>query len=435
MRDNENFSRKASNLFAQRQRYFLLPLVWLILLVIGTIGVELYARHLKGYNLWSFALYKGTSTAPFNPNFFDLDRLKIWNRKFYESRSNYFVDWPIPLEFFEAEEPTPRYLFKPNLRMVSRNGQLIPAQPGEQVWWSSNSWGFRGPEFSIEKPPGTIRVVALGASTTEGSQSDEETYPHYLQLELNRRFPKQNIEAINAGHHGQDIQDLAAIWEQRVLPLNPDVVILYETNNDLYPGDWTNDSWTGWNSCSQGPTWYRLLRQHSALFLVISDGLKQSIDEGIPPPRAHSFDPALPHPSLDQWIETIRQIVRGSKSNEITIMLSSFLTVAHEGIEVSPKDKPWIFSDLYRKWCPFTPGEIAIMYDHYNAVGARIAQEEGFPYCDVAAQYPKDTCYFVDHVHFTPEGNQLLAKLFADCLEEKFLSEHLPGIAGRQTGE
>lgn len=418
---------KASNFFVKRRRYFFLPLVWLIILAMGATGVELYARHLKGYNLWSLALSKGTSTAPVNPNFFELDRLKVWNQKFYESRSSYFVDWPIPLEFFDAEGPTPRYLFKPNLQMTAHNDQMVPAQPGEKVIWSSNSWGFRGPEFPIEKPPGTIRIVCLGASTTEGSQGDEETYPYYLQLELNRRFPGRDIEVINAGHHGHGIQDLAAIEKQRVFPLEPDIVILYETANDLYPAEWTNDPWT-WNCCYQDPSWYRFLRQYSALFLVISDGLKQISGERIPPPQAHLFDPTLPHPGLDGWAETVRQIVQESKASGVTIALSSFITVAHEGLEFSPKDRPWVFNDLYRKWYPFTPGEIAIMYDHYNAAGARIARDENVPYCDVAAQYPKDPYYFGDHIHFTPEGNQLLAKLFADCLEEKVL----PGLLSNE---
>src|SRR5262249_55658325 len=121
-----------------------------------------------------------------------------------------------------------RYLFKPNLRMALRGGRFAPARQGERVYWSSNSWRFRGPEFPIEKLQGTIRIVCLGASTTEGSQADDETYPYYLQELLRAMFHGRRIEVINAGHHGQTATDLLAIFRQRVLPLRPDVVIWYE---------------------------------------------------------------------------------------------------------------------------------------------------------------------------------------------------------------
>ena len=64
-----------------------------------------------------------------------------------------------------------------------------------------NSKGTRGPEFTEEKPPNTIRIITLGDSTTFGwGLADDETWPakleEYLQKEVGA---KKEIEVINAG--------------------------------------------------------------------------------------------------------------------------------------------------------------------------------------------------------------------------------------------
>jgi len=147
------------------------------ILALGVSLCELYARHIGLYQTWSWSLKK----IPYSAR----DNLKIWNRRFYEEKNSDFREWPIQIELFDASKSTPRYLFKPNLRMALRSdGKLQPAGSDERVYWSSNSLGFRGPEIPFVKAAGALRVVCLGASTTEGVQSDDETYPHFLQQEL-----------------------------------------------------------------------------------------------------------------------------------------------------------------------------------------------------------------------------------------------------------
>ena len=114
------------------KRVLAVGLVWVGILIVGVIGVELYARYTQGYLLWHWSLRPVTYAV-------NLDRLKIWNRKFYEQHRDHFAQWPIQLEFFDADSPTPQYLFKPNLRMTDHNGRFVPAAPGERVVWSSNS--------------------------------------------------------------------------------------------------------------------------------------------------------------------------------------------------------------------------------------------------------------------------------------------------------
>src|SRR6516225_8529828 len=69
---------------------------------------------------------------------------------------------------------------------------------------SINDFGFRGPTpRTLEKPPGVIRVIVQGGSTTEDVfVEDGRTWPEQLQAKLNARLGTDRIEVINMGTSG-----------------------------------------------------------------------------------------------------------------------------------------------------------------------------------------------------------------------------------------
>ncbi|MGQ0550186.1 MAG: SGNH/GDSL hydrolase family protein [Armatimonadota bacterium] len=381
---------------------------WLVILTIGLAGIEVYIR----------------KTRP-HPYFYELDRLKVYNRKFYEQRRSYFENWPIPLELFDADTPTPRYLFKPNLRMAVRGGHLDPAEPGEPVYRSTNSWGFRGPEFESRKPAGLIRIVCLGASTTEGSHGDLETYPHFLQQELNRMFPGRRIEVLNAGHHGQQIADLLDILRLRVLPLDPDLVIFYEAVNDIRFHEFSRiDRSCEPRTCLQKGYQGAVAALHQRSMVVRRVAAHTGRPDLPARPLWHRFDETTPKPGAVHYRKMLRQIVRETLARRSRVVLSSFVTVAHEGLVVDREDNALLFDHLYRKRYPFTPGELERAHAHYNRVARELAQEHGLPFVDAAAEFPRDVKYFpYDTIHFNAEGNRILAGIFARSLGRSVLPD------------
>jgi ABC-type sugar transport system permease subunit len=202
-------------------------LVWMLVIGTGLVVCELWVRSTHDLRLFAFPLQK------VSPYYSPYDNYSVYNRKYFEERPSYFEGWPITPAFFDAPTSAPRYVFRPNLTLAARGGKLVPAGSGDMVYWSTNSHGLRGEDFPQEKPPGTLRIVCLGASTTEGLVYDNQTYPYYLQLELRQRYPDQSIEVINAGHHGYRAKDNLALLEQQILPLRPDLIIWYEAANDL----------------------------------------------------------------------------------------------------------------------------------------------------------------------------------------------------------
>lgn len=413
----ERQTKSSGSKLSKRTLGAIATLFSLFLLMFGLIAAELYARHIGKFQLWRYPLQRVT--------FSEADRLKTYNALFYKQRHKSFAQWPIEVPTFAASKPAPRYLFKPNLRITVKNDLLEPAKNGDKVYWSSNSWGFRGPEFPLEKKEGTIRIVCLGASTTEGvGLLDDETYPFFLQQELANKFPGHPVEVINAGHHAFDIDDLLELLRQRILPLKPDVVLFYEATNNIYFAEFIKDvPATCPGDCWIESSWKRFLYSRSAYFDLMAERFHWIEPRSGSMP--HTFDDALPKRSVTHYREGLKQIVVEAKQNRTTIVLSSFLTLAHEGLTLSHEQHPELAAWFEKYHYPYTPAEVARIYDLFNQQSREVAHDFNVPYAEVGAGFPLTPENFPhDLVHLSPEGNRLLAHAFAQFLERSVL----PGL-------
>lgn len=113
--------------------------------------------------------------------------------------------------------------------------------PGYDGWFAGvpvriNSLGFRDwREYTLEKPPNTIRILVLGDSVTFGHGTlNETTYPYLLEQRLRSWRPDVNWEVWNLGVPGYNTRQ-ELIYLQEIGPLaKPDVVVV-----GFYPNDFT----------------------------------------------------------------------------------------------------------------------------------------------------------------------------------------------------
>ena len=99
-----------------------------------------------------------------------------------------------------------------------------------------NSLGFRGPELAVPKPPATIRLAFVGASTTFCAEvsSNEMTWPHLVWQRLQTALAPAKFDYVNAGVPGWRVSHSLKNLNIRVAPLRPDVIVIYgHANNDL----------------------------------------------------------------------------------------------------------------------------------------------------------------------------------------------------------
>jgi hypothetical protein len=95
-----------------------------------------------------------------------------------------------------------------------------------------NSLGTRGPEFSIAKPPNTIRILSLGDSKTFGwGLSEPETYSGLLESRLQEYLgSRKKVEVINAGVNAWSYAQMFMYLREYGVKYQPDIVLLADAN-------------------------------------------------------------------------------------------------------------------------------------------------------------------------------------------------------------
>jgi lysophospholipase L1-like esterase len=97
----------------------------------------------------------------------------------------------------------------------------------------ANSQGFRGEEFDGEKDPGTLRILTIGDSITDGLFVDNaSTWQFALRTILEDRLARR-VEVINGARGGGSIDKELAMLRRFVPRVDPDVVLLTFVSNDI----------------------------------------------------------------------------------------------------------------------------------------------------------------------------------------------------------
>ena len=99
---------------------------------------------------------------------------------------------------------------------------------------TTNALGFREPRLPGPKPPGTIRIVALGDSFTQGyGVAEAEAYPRRLEALLRARDHAHAYEVFNLGVPGTNPRDYLGNLRAVGLAYEPDIVLVGVMGNDV----------------------------------------------------------------------------------------------------------------------------------------------------------------------------------------------------------
>ena len=282
---------------------------------------------------------------------------------------------------------------------------------------SHNSLGFRDREFSLQKPDGVYRIVALGGSTTYTVmvEDNEKTFTANLERTLKKQFGYKNIEVINAGVEGFNSWETLINLAFRVLDLNPDLIIIYHGTNDVhtrlvepsaYEGDnsgrrkqWRNPSVPFLDySCI-----LRILRRKFGYSLQVGLGsfvnASTYLGAGTDPVERTAFDPLelLQNNPPNFFRRNLTNIIAIAKAHNIEVLLATW---AH-----SPHFNDYAFAPHYQ-----------LGFQENNEVVKELAAQYGVALFNFAKEMPKDKRYWSDGRHVNEEGAALKAELFAEFI-------------------
>jgi lysophospholipase L1-like esterase len=318
------------------------------------------------------------------------------------------------------------------LVLDQKTGLQVPRpgyeQHGRRVSIKINSLGFRGDEITVEKPPRTIRIATVGASTTFCGEvsRDEATWPSQLQRILRAAHPDFNIQVINAGVPGYGVAESHRNLLHRVLPLNPDIVIYYEANNDLAKDSRELAKQRGLLSTS-GESIARSLSTYSLLFDLVyknarillagRDTISGKLD-------------ALPDDLPARYIGELDRMHQELSERGIQMVMSTFFVKYRRNQSRATQIRNASISFYYMPW--MTIDDLLRGIDLYNDAVVGYAESHGVPVVADRDSIPGDDQHFADWAHFADEGAAAMGARFARFLEERGLVRDAIGRVSRR---
>jgi len=283
---------------------------------------------------------------------------------------------------------------------------------------SFNSLGYRSPERPRAKPPGTMRIVCAGGSTTfDLLAADDGTWPSQLEAQLRRRGVP--VEVWNAGFPGWCSVENMISLAIRDVDLAPDIVILLQGFNDLQPATQLpfNAQYEGFHTRAIRVThgidmlpvpWY----QHSLLFEKLRATLLGSrpLVMTLPGQRDIVMREEIPPEAVAVFERNVRSFIAVAREHGASILLVT--QPVRLRAASAEADAGW-----FERWIPGLRGKrLPAELERLNDVLRKLG---GGPVtvADAAREIAWTDQDFGDPIHYGPSGSSKLASFLTDRLD------------------
>jgi len=278
----------------------------------------------------------------------------------------------------------------------------------------TNSLGFRGPEIAAPKPPGTVRIAFLGASTTWCAEvsGNDKVWAHLVAQDLRQAFPNADIDYVNGGVPGYTARSSQKNLEHRVAPLQPDIIVIYHATNDMSAELRQLAAAKGVTRQAQleAPSW---LSSHSLLWSLAEKNLRIWFAQRKAGANVGRFevDAAMLGEPFKRDLTAL--VLAAQKSAKVVVVVTFSARLRAE--QSDEEQLQAAASALY--YMPFmTPRGLLAAYARYNEVIRAVARETGALLIEGEQGIPGDAAHFTDSVHFTDVGSRAMASRVSDSL-------------------
>ena len=273
-----------------------------------------------------------------------------------------------------------------------------------------NSLGYRGKEFTHEKPAGTYRILCLGGSTTFSFSYIEDPslmWTALVEAELHRRYSGRRFEVVNAGLPYATSAEILAGYMFRHRYLDPDMVIFHEGGNDGAPLMYENyhPEYTHFRAPGMRILTGRIERTllHSNIFRIFYMRYWRNVPS-IYVPEPYDADDLDRTAALERVQATypigfernVDLIIRTARADGARLLLVGFVQAREE--------------NLARNW-PWRKGlepASALATRKNLAVMDSLAAAHDVPYLSPSEAHFRDE-WFLDGVHLNEEGERAKA--------------------------
>jgi len=306
-----------------------------------------------------------------------------------------------------------------HIRARPMPGQIVHTAEGVPV--RINKYGFRGPDYAYDKPPGTLRLVVLGGSAgfCFHASGRENTWPAIVERKLGERLA-MNVEVINLSLPGYDIFNSKLNYLCFGRAFHPDAVIVYHTWNDIkhfrsipqHP--YTPVAWV-----PNKPLWQRVARatqlgrRARQIVWTISKRKMESAFQSVEGADV-GYDAPVDAKAFDwerqNFVDVTRMI---QAAGQLPILVSQAGLATAESL----KDPEIRFTLGDVPAAPkMTVPIVAETWRQVSEIIKDVALETNAIFVDGYNGVPHDLIHLRDHVHLQDAGSAKLAEVITDTL-------------------
>lgn len=281
-------------------------------------------------------------------------------------------------------------------------------------------------DLSFEKPKDELRIAVIGASTSANVWlAVDENWPGILGNLIQKHYENKTIRVINGGVPGYNTAQSLGNLALRIMPFKPDVVIIYHAYNDFkavtndgYMPDYSHIHKLPYGYFKTPPFYVRWLNK-SMFYVRTRNRYReyQMVVKGNAVTKELGGIAEIPQIAEDGFSQHISAMVNIAKGSGAKVVLSSFATLHDPDMDYNSTEVTESLSKLKKREL----GSLvhysknlslhAIMsgFNRYNVALKRIADKEHVGWVDNANAIPHEDKYFIDRVHFSAEGAELMA--------------------------
>ena len=265
-------------------------------------------------------------------------------------------------------------------------------------------------DIIVPKPQNLYRINCIGGSTTQtclSSGNKNYSYPMELEKILKSKFSR-DIEVNNCGVGGYNSADLLVRFVLQTIDTKPDLVVINHARNDIesylkpnFSSDYSHsrknigEAYWKFLIGSKIPDvpvkFINFLKNKWFPSRDVRNTVLETVSRGNIDPKIDFF------PGLKIYERNLQNIINLCLNNNIDVVLCTYPFYLHSKIK---NDSIYI---LYEK----------IVIEE-NKIMKKLAEKNNLKLVDSYSLIPKEDSNFVDSVHFTPKGMNLLAKSISE---------------------
>jgi len=309
----------------------------------------------------------------------------------------------------------PAYIYLHN-RSLEKN-ILTPLNPQAHAFFQYDI----APDIPLNPDNSTIRILALGGSTTYGPELErDQAYPAVLEQILQERFPDTPIKVLNAGVPWYTSMHSLLRYISHYADWKPHIIIVLHAFNDIFQtsegrltsGQFRNDYGHFFGALGKRVNPQDHFRERLERFLDDNWFTRTWYSDLRNSPVGNDKEEVDLLRTLPSFHQNMSALVHRALQDDVQVIIANQPFLYRENMPAEEQEE--LFYDFYYQDYAVVPSvnEQMTAMQVFNETSRELAKDQGVWFVDLESSLIKSTEFMYDDVHYTNAGAHRVASLF-----------------------